>query len=181
MKNVDETIETKAQAIVDKTETWAKLGKVLGADGLKLLVADIKTSIMEGYKIAKGEQGDLDYDTSMEDFKHPQCGADNPNGDVLKCACACHRGHYRHYWEKLDKPRQAPDGTMYIMFRCKYCPDIKYQVIKARWNGEKHEIASFSYLIKGTKMVLHQKQFYNSSPMPANSKLISVKTLQDEK
>jgi len=173
-------IEKKAQAIVDRTEIWTKMQKTLGPVGLKLLVTDIATAILEGYKIAQKEQGNIDYDTSMEDFKHSQCGADNPSGKVNKCRCACHRGHYRHFWEKLDKPKQAPDGTHYILFRCKYCPDIKYQVIKARWNGERHEIASFSYLIKGTKMVLQQKQFYSQKPEPANSKLLSVKTYENE-
>ena len=96
---------------------------------------------------------------------HDDCGADNPKGKAKLCKCACHKGHYRHYWVPVIKtPVPAPDGTLYLLDRCKYCADMRYKVIKSEWVGEKHKIVSLEYVIKGDDRVLTREEWMDKIP-----------------
>ena len=104
---------------------------------------------------------------------HPDCGADNPEGKVKLCKCACHKGHYRHYWVPVIKtPVPAPDGTLTLLDRCKYCPDMRYKVIKSAWIGEKHRIVTMEYLIHGEDRVLTKEEWMEHEPKKMDAEFI---------
>ena len=97
--------------------------------------------------------------------QHEQCGEDNPDGVSKKCACACHKGHYRHAWVPVIKtPQLNPDGTYHLIDRCRYCPDIRFQVIKPAWKDEKHTLVSLEYLIRGEQRVLSKEEWLERAP-----------------
>lgn len=109
---------------------------------------------------------------------HPQCGADNPKGTAALCKCHCHQGHYRHHWESLIKtPVRDPSGTFHLLERCKYCPDIKLNVIKTGWKEEKHELMSAEYIIRGEQKVLTKEEYYLKAPTKYEPKFMREKSV----
>jgi len=99
--------------------------------------------------------------------QHPDCGADNPEGVAAKCACYCHKGHYRHMWQPIIKtPVLNPDGTYHLLDRCKFCPDLRMKVIKTAWVNEKHTLVSLEYLIRGEQRVLTKEEWIEKAPQP---------------
>jgi hypothetical protein len=96
---------------------------------------------------------------------HPDCGADNPEGLASKCQCHCHKGHFRHYWVPIIKtPVLNEDNTYHLLDRCKYCPDVRFKVIKSDWVGERHTIISQEFLIRGEHRVLTMEEFLTRDP-----------------
>lgn len=98
--------------------------------------------------------------------EHEQCGADNPEGTTALCKCPCHKGHYRHRWEPVIKtPVQSPDGSFYLLDRCKYCPDMRFKVIKPSWTpaGE-YQMVSLEYTVRGEHRVLTKEEFISKKP-----------------
>jgi hypothetical protein len=105
--------------------------------------------------------------------EHPQCGADNKDGTAAVCMCYCHKGHYRHMWVPVIKtPALNPDGTYHLLDRCKYCPDIRLKVIKPAFVGEKHQLISLEYLIRGEQRVLSKEEWLEWRPEPKDGELI---------
>ena len=103
---------------------------------------------------------------------HEQCGADNPEGKAVLCKCHCHQGHYRHYWQPIIKtPTQNAEGTFYLMDRCKYCPDIRFKLIKHGWVNEKSRIVAQEFLIRGEYRVLTREEFYEREPRHVDPQL----------
>ena len=111
--------------------------------------------------------------------EHGQCGAENPEGKAALCKCYCHKGHYKHAWEIINKtPQVNPDGVTYhILARCKYCPDVKLKIIKAGFVKEKHQVVSLEYLIRGEQRVLWREDWLERRPEPAEGKLVHKGTV----
>lgn len=104
---------------------------------------------------------------------HADCGEDNPDGKTAKCACPCHKGHYRHAWQPVIKtPQPGPDGTLYLLDRCRYCPDLKMNVIKTCWIGEQHRVVGLEYLIRGTQSVLTKEDWQSREVQPVPGEII---------
>lgn len=96
---------------------------------------------------------------------HPDCGAENPEGLAAKCQCHCHQGHYRHMWTPVIKtPVLNPDGTYHMIDRCKYCPDIRFKIIKSAWVGDHNELVSQEFLIRGESRVLTAEEWFTKKP-----------------
>lgn len=105
--------------------------------------------------------------------KHPACGAENACGKAALCNCYCHKGHYRHFWAAVVKmPVISPDGTYHLLDRCKFCPDLRLKIIKTAWVGEKHQLVSLEYLIRGEQRVLTKEEWLERSPAPQDGKLL---------
>jgi len=105
--------------------------------------------------------------------QHDQCGAVNPEGKAALCQCYCHKGHYKHAWVPIIKtPVLNADGTYHLMDRCKYCPDIRLQIIKPAFVGGKHTLVSLGYIIRGEQQVLTKEEYQEKVPKQADMKLI---------
>ena len=98
---------------------------------------------------------------------HDDCGADNPKGKVKLCNCACHKGHYRHYWD-TEKPvmkiHKEKDNTFHIIERCKYCADTRLKIIKTEWVKEELKIVTMEYHIQGETRVLTKEFWAQKKP-----------------
>lgn len=104
---------------------------------------------------------------------HQDCGADNPEGVTSKCACPCHKGHYKHAWTPVIKtPILNPDKTYHLLDRCKYCPDLRLKVIKSDWVNERHTVVSMEYLIRGEERVLTREDWQSREAKPQDMTLI---------
>ncbi len=109
---------------------------------------------------------------------HPQCGADNPEGVTAKCMCHCHRGHYRHIWVPVIKtPVPNADGIYHLMDRCKFCPDINFQIISPKWVKGETQLFSQVFLIRGEHRVLAREEFFKRAPRPVDPELTREKKL----
>lgn len=122
----------------------------------------------------------IEWEQTFHDV-HKDCGADNPEGKAAKCNCYCHQGHYRHYWQPVIKtPTQSPDGTMILLDRCKYCPDMKLKIIKTKWINEKHQLVSLEYIIRGERQVLTKDEWLERKPKPLDGDLARMVKLNDK-
>ena len=141
-----------------EAELRAAIKDTPGADIVVLI--GIITRAVEAERLLRGE--------------HTQCGADNPEGKAALCTCYCHKGHYKHAWEIINKtPQINPDGVTYhILSRCKYCPDVKLKIIKAGFLKERHQVVSLEYLIRGEQRVLWREEWLERRPEPAAGELI---------
>lgn len=129
------------------------------AEVTKAVVLSIIKRVVEGEKLMMGE--------------HPDCGAENPEGVAALCRCYCHKGHYRHMWVPVIKtPVLNPDGTYHLLDRCKYCPDLRLKIIKPAFVGEKHQLVSLEYLIRGEQRVLTKEEWLERRPQPQDGKLL---------
>ena len=98
---------------------------------------------------------------------HPDCGADNPKGLVKLCNCACHNGHYKHYWDTKNpvmKIHRTEDGSFHILERCKYCADTRLKVIKSMFVGEEYKLVTLEYHIRGELRVLTREEWIEKKP-----------------
>lgn len=98
--------------------------------------------------------------------QHTDCGAVNPDGKAAGCQCYCHKGHYRHEWHLVNKtPAVNPDGVTYhLLYECKYCPDLRFKVIKTGFIKEKHTLINLEYLIRGEQRVLSKEEWLERRP-----------------
>jgi len=106
--------------------------------------------------------------------QHEDCGADNPEGKAALCKCYCHKGHYRHAWHLVSKnPVVNPDGiTYHLLYECKFCPDIKFKIIKTGFVKEKHQLVNLEYLVRGDQRVLLKEEWLERIPEAQTGKLI---------
>lgn len=105
--------------------------------------------------------------------QHEDCGADNPEGKAELCKCYCHKGHFKHVWTPVIKtPALNTDGTYHLLDRCKYCPDMRLKVIKTGFIGEKHQLISLEYLIRGEQRVLSKEEWFERKPAAQDSELL---------
>jgi hypothetical protein len=146
-----------AQAELELAEVLRRAGAAAGADlhAFKTEIMGIVDRAIIAEKLMMGQ--------------HEQCGEDNPDGIVAKCACACHKGHYRHSWVPMFKEvKLNPDSTYHMLFRCRFCPDIRLQVIKTEWVKEKYDLVALEYTIRGSQKVLSKETWLSSTPVPAD-------------
>ncbi len=140
-------------------EMRAMLAGVPGAAmAIHMLVEIVKRAIMQE-RLMMGQ--------------HEDCGADNPKGTAALCKCYCHKGHYRHVWIPVIKtPNINTDGSYHLIDRCKFCPDVRFQVIKPEFIKEMFKLVSSEFLIRGTQQVLTKEAWLESRPEPAQGKLL---------
>ena len=106
--------------------------------------------------------------------EHEDCGEDNPEGIAGKCKCYCHKGHWKHVWKMVSKnPIPAPDGvTFYLLYECKFCPDMQIRVIKTAFNAAgKHTLVNLTYEVRGTMRVLSREEWQERNPRPVEGEL----------
>ena len=59
----------------------------------------------------------------------------------------------------IKTPVLNPDGSYHLIDRCKHCPDMRLKIIRSKWVGERHDLASLEYLIRGEFRVLTREEW----------------------
>ena len=70
-------------------------------------------------------------------------------------------------------PIPAPDGvTFYLLYECKFCPDMQIRVIKTAFNAAgKHTLVNLTYEVRGTMRVLSREEWQERNPRPVEGEL----------